>query len=177
MPIALPRRLAGTLTALLIAAFAVIHVAAPAMAQTSVKQIRLTEAQVKGYIAAQKPMTAITDKMQGATDKPDPKIQAQLEAIAKAHGFKDFAEYDAVAANIGMVMANIDPQTKEFTDLPTTLKQEIAEVQADKSMPAEEKKQMLEELGTALKNAKPIENRGNVDLVKKYYDQIDALLQ
>jgi hypothetical protein len=115
--------------------------------------------------------------MQGATDKPDPKIQAQLETIAKAHGFKDFAEYDAVAANVGMVMANIDPQTKEFTDLPTTLKQEIAEVQADKAMPAEEKKQMLEELGTALKNAKPVENPGNVELVKKYYDQIDAMLQ
>ena len=166
-----------TFAAVLLAVFALIHVAAPAAAEVPAKQIKLTEAQVRGYIAAQKPMTAVTEKMQGAADKPDPKIQAQLEAVAKANGFRNFAEYDDVAANIAMVMANIDPQTKGFTDPQTALKQSIAEVQADKSMPANDKKQLLDELNAALKNARPIDNPGNVDLVKKYYDQIDAMLQ
>ena len=177
MSFALPRRLAGTFAVLLIAAVALIHVAAPAAAEAPVKQIKLTEAQVRGYIAAQKPMTAVTEKLEGAADKPDPSIQAELEVIAKANGFKDFAEYDDVAANIAMVMANIDPQTKDFTDPQTALKQSIAEVQADKSMPANDRKQLLDELTAALKNARPIENPGNVDLVKTYYDQIDAMLQ
>ena len=178
MSIAQPRRLAGTFATLLLAALALVHVATPAAAEDAVKQIKLTEAQIKGFIGAQKPMTAVTEKMQGAPgDKPDPKIQAELETIAKAHGFKDFSEYDDVATNIGLVMAGIDPDTKEFTDTPTALGQEIAAVQADKSIAADEKKQALDELNAALKNARPLENRGNVDLVKKYYDQIEAILQ
>src|SRR5262245_35937293 len=74
-----------------------------ALAQAPVKQVKLTEKQVQSFIEAQKDLTAITDKMEGSvTDKPDPKVQADLEAAAKKHGFKDFAEYDDVAANISM---------------------------------------------------------------------------
>jgi hypothetical protein len=36
---------------------------------------------------------------------------------------------------------------------------------------------MLDELGEALKSAQPIANPGNIDLVKKYYEKIDAVLQ
>ena len=149
-----------------------------AMAQGAVKQIKLDDKQVEAFIAAQKDMAAVTEKMQGITsDKPDPKIQAELEAVAKRHGFKDFADYDDVAANISMIMAGIDPQTKEFMEPPTAIKKEIEEVTADKSIPAREKKQMLEELNEALKTAAPIQNPGNIELVKKYFDKIEAVLQ
>jgi hypothetical protein len=123
-------------------------------------------------------MSAVAEKMQGATtDKPDPKIQAELESIAKKYGFKDFNEYDDVAANISMVMAGIDPQSKAFTEPQVAIQKEIEEVKGDKSIPEKEKKQMLDELSEALKSAKPIANPGNIELVKKYFDKIDAVLQ
>jgi hypothetical protein len=144
----------------------------------SVKQIKLSEQQVEGFIAAQKDMAAVTEQMQGGNgDKPDPKVQAELENVAKKHGFASFAEYDEVAANISMVMAGIDPQSKAFTDPKVAIQKEIDEVTADTSIPEKEKKQMLDELNEALKTAQPIQNPGNIELVKKYYEKIDAVLQ
>jgi len=160
-----------------LAAIAFIHFSGYAEAQ-QVKQVKLTEKQVEGFIAAQKDMSAVADKMQGSTsDKPDPKIQTELEAIAKKYGFKDFGEYDDVAANVSMVMAGIDPQSKAFTEPNVAIQKEIDEVKADKSIPDKEKKQMLEELAEALKMAQPVQHPGNVELVKKYFDKIDAVLQ
>jgi len=143
-----------------------------------IKQIKLTEQHIEGFIASQKEMSAITEKMQGSTSvKPDPKIQAELENVAKKHGFKNFNEYDDVAANISMVMAGMDPQTKEFLEPQAAIEKEIKEVTADKSIPEKEKKQMLEELGEARKTAAPILNRSNIELVKKYFDRIEKVSQ
>ena len=124
-----------------VAAVAIQFAAGTASAQSPVKQIKLTEKQVEGFIAAHKDMGAVAEKIEG--DKPDPKIQGQLEGIAKKYGFKDFNEYDDVASNIALVMAGVDPQTKAFTDPPTAIKREIDEITADKSMPEKEKKQAL----------------------------------
>jgi hypothetical protein len=149
-----------------------------AMAQGPMKQIKLDEKQIENFIASQKDMAAIAEKMQGSTsDKPDAKIQAELESVAKKHGFNDFAEYDDVAANISMVMAGIDPQTKAFLEPQAAIKKEIEEVTTDKTIPEKEKKQMLDELNEALKTARPIEHASNIDLIKKYFDKIEAVLQ
>ncbi len=143
----------------------------------AVKQIKLTEKQIEGFIAAQKDMGPILEKIQGAaSDQLPANIQADLETAAKKHGFKDFAEYDEVVGNITMVMAGIDPKTKAFTEPSVAIKKEIADVTADKSIPAADKKQMLEELNEALKSVQPIQFPGNIELVKKYYDKIDAAL-
>jgi hypothetical protein len=158
-------------------AVALLHFSGVAAAQNAVKQIALNDKHIEGFIAAQKDMSAVAEKMQGSADKPDPKVQAELETIAKKHGFASFAEYDDVAANISMVMAGIDPQSKAFTEPKVAIQKEIEEVKNDKSIPEKEKKQMLDELGEALKSAQPIANPGNIDLVKKYYDKIDAVLQ
>jgi hypothetical protein len=151
---------------------------AAAQAPTQVKQIKLTERQVRGFIAAQKDMSAVTAKMQGSSpDQPDPKIQKALEAVSKKHGFKDSAEYGDVAANISMVMAGIDPDTKQFTDAPTALRHDIAAIESDTTIAAQEKKQMLDEMNKALKAAASIEHPENVALVMKFYEKIDAVLQ
>ncbi len=151
--------------------------AAPAAAQGTppeLKQIRLTEKQVQSYIAAQADITAVTSKIQG--DKPDPKLVAELETAAKKHGFASLQELDEVAGNIGLVMSGIDPKTKEFSQPPEALKQEIAAVTADKSIPEKEKKEVLNELNMALKFAKPVQFPENVELIKTYYDRIDAAM-
>jgi hypothetical protein len=149
-----------------------------AAAQDVIKQVKLSDKLVEGFIAAQKDMSAMAERMQGSpSDKPDPKIQSELEEVAKKHGFKDFAEYDDVAANISMVMAGIDPQSGAFTDPVTAINKEIEEVKADTTIPEKDKKQMLEELNEALKTTPPLQFPENVEVVKKYREKIDAVLQ
>jgi hypothetical protein len=161
----------------LVIAVALAQICGAALAQ-GLKQIKLTEKQVQSYIAAQKELTAITDKMEGAAaEKPDAKIQAELEAVAKKYGFKDFAEYDDVAANVAMVLSGIDPQTKVFLQPPDAIKKEIEQVTADKTLSDKDRKQVIEELNEALKSTAPIQHASNVELVKKYLDKIEAALR
>lgn len=142
-----------------------------------VNQIQLTEAQVKGFIASQADLSAIAGKLQDAGDKPDAALEAELEGIAKKHGFKDFTELDDVAANISIVMAGLDPQSGEFTDPQEALKKELADIQADSTIPAEEKKQLVDELTEAIATTPPLKHAGNVEIVKKLRGEIEAALQ
>ena len=151
---------------------------APLAAQTQdFKQIKLTEDQVKGFISAQKDIGAIAPKLQAAGDKIDAALQAELEGIAKKHGFKTFSELDDVAANISMVMAGLDPATGEYTDPVEAIKKEIADIEKDQSIPEKDKKQMLEEMNEALKSTPPLEHKENIVLVKKYQKEIEVSLQ
>jgi len=151
--------------------------AAPPPAQEApVKQIALTEKQIEGVLTAQKDMDAITEKLP-ENAKPDPKITAQLEAVAKKNGFASYDEYNDVVANISMVLGGFDPATKKYVGSDAAIKAQIAQVQADKKMSPKDKKEALADLNEALKApAPPIENKGNIDLVAKYYDKLaDAL--
>ena len=140
-----------------------------------VKQIKLTEKHIQGFMAAYEDIAQFYD---GADpDKPDPKAQAQAEAVAKKHGFASLAEYDDVSMNISMIMSGIDPQTKEFTEPPEQIKEEIAALKADKSVPEAEKKDDLAQLEAALKDARPIQFKENIALVVKYFDQLAPLMQ
>ena len=69
------------------------------------------------------------------------------------------------------------PRTKKYVGTEAVIKAQIAQVQADKKMPAKDKKEALADLNEALKSPPPaIENKGNIDLVAKYYDKLaDAL--
>jgi hypothetical protein len=139
-----------------------------------VKQMALTDKQIEGVIASSKDMDAITDKLP-ENAKPDPKITAQLEAIAKKNGFASFDEYNDVTDNIGMVMAGFDPVSKKYVGNEAVIKMQIAQVQADKKMSPKDKKEALADLNDALKSpAPPIANKGNIDLVTKYYDKLAA---
>ena len=73
-------------------------------------------------------------------------------------------------------MSGIDPKTKEFSQPPEAIKKDIAAVNADTSIPAKEKKEIIDELNMALKFAKPVQFPENVELVKKYYDKIESAM-
>jgi hypothetical protein len=109
--------------------------------------------------------------------KPDPKIAAQLEGVAKKNGFASYDEYSNVVDNITIVLTGFDSATKKYVGTETVIKAQIAQVQADKKMPRKDKKVALANLNDALKSpAAPIENKGNIDLVAKYYEKLaDAL--
>lgn len=96
-----------------------------------VKQIKLTDAQVSNFIKAQSDLAAIASKIQAAGETADPALQAELEGIAKKHGFESFAELDDVAANISIVMAGLDTQTGEFTDPVEALQKELDDVKKE----------------------------------------------
>jgi hypothetical protein len=151
--------------------------AAPPPAQPpAVKQMALTDKQIEGVLAAQKDMDAITAKLPNNA-KPDPKVTAQLEGVAKKNGFASYDEYNNVIDNISIVLAGFDPATKKYVGTETVIKAQIAQVQADKKMSPKDKKEALADLNEALNApAPPIENKGNIDLVAKYYDKLaDAL--
>jgi hypothetical protein len=141
------------------------------------KQVKLSEKHVQGFITAQKDISGIADELQKAGDKPDPKLQAKLEDIAKKNGFGNFAEMDDVAANISMVMAGIDPQTGAYTDPLEAIKKEIEDVRKDAAIPDKDKKQMLTELEEALKTTPVLQHKENIDLVKKFQKDIEKALQ
>jgi hypothetical protein len=127
-------------------------------------------------LAAQKDMDAITAKLPDNA-KPDAKVTAQLDAVAKKNGFAGFDEYNTVVDNISLVLGGFDPATKKYVGSDVVIKAQIAQIEADKKMPAKDKKEALADLNEALKSpAPPIENKGNIDLVAKYYDKLaDAL--
>jgi hypothetical protein len=149
--------------------------AAPAQAPT-LKQVALTDKQLDGVLAAQKDMDAITAKLPENT-APDQKVIGQLDGVAKKHGFASYDDYNNVVDNISLVLGGFDPTTKKYVGNEAVLKGQIAQVEADKKMPAKDKKEALDELNQALKSPAPaVENKGNIDLVGKYYDKLVAAL-
>src|SRR6476660_886031 len=141
----------------------------------SLKQIALTDAQIESFIAAQKEIVPIVAKKpQG--DQPDDKIMEQLEAVAKKYNFANYAEFDDVAENIGLVMSGIDPDTKKYVGPDAVIEKEIALIDSEKLAP-NDKKGQLDELQSELKSpVEPVKFPANIDLVVKNYDKLNAAM-
>jgi hypothetical protein len=151
--------------------------AAPQTGQVpALKQMPLTDKQIEGVLAAQKEIDAITEKLSDNA-QPDPKVLAQLNEVAKKNGFSSYDEYNDVIDNISLVLGGIDPATKKYVGPESVIKAQIAQLEADTKLPAKDKQQALAEFNQALKAPPPaVENKGNIELVTKYYDKLaDAL--
>ncbi len=150
--------------------------AAPPAQETPLKQIALTDKQIEGVLAAAKEMDPITEKLPD-DGKPDPGITAQLDGVAKKNGFASYNDYNDVIDNINLVLEGFDPAAKKYVGAEAVIKAQIAQVQADKKMPAKDKKEVLADLNEALKSPAPaIEHKGNIDLVAKHYDKLNEAL-
>jgi len=139
------------------------------------KQIALTDKMIENALAANAEIGPILEKIPDDA-QPDPKVLAQIDAIAKKHGFAGYAEYNDVTDNINLVTSGFDPETKTYIGQEAVLKKQIAQVQADKTMPAKDKKEALSELNDALKSITPIQFPGNIELVAKYIDKLLAAM-
>ena len=118
---------------------------APAQpAPPPLKQMALTDKQIDGVLAAQKDMDAITQKLP-PNAPPSPKVVAQLDAVAKKNGFASYDAYNDVVENITLVLSGIDPVSKKYVGFDAATKAQIAQVQADKTMSAKDKKEALAE--------------------------------
>ena len=150
--------------------------APPPAAEAPLKQIALTEKQIVGALAAVKELDPITQKLPEG-GKPDPRIIAQLDDVARKNGFASYDDYNNVVDNISVVISGFDPVSKKYVGPEAVIKAQIAQVQADKKMPAKDKKEVLADLNAALKSPEPtIGHKGNIDLVAKYYDRLAEAL-
>ena len=141
----------------------------------SVKQIALTDAQIDSFIAAEKEMAPIIAKAPPG-DQPDPKIMEQLEAVATKYKFANYAEFDDVAENIGLIMSGIDPDTKKYVGPDAVIKRDISLIDGE-SLAANDKKRQLDELQSKLKSLpESVKFAANIDLVEKNYDKINAAM-
>jgi hypothetical protein len=161
--------------AFVIAAAVLAH-AEPGAAQPS-QEIVLTAKHIEGFIASNDAMMAAIEKIEASGKDPTDKQMAELDAIARKYGFQDFGEYEDVSETISLVLSGIDSKTRQFTQPRDIIKKEIAQVQADKSLSATERNQILQELNEQLKLAQPVTHKGNIDLVLKNYDKLEALFQ
>jgi hypothetical protein len=146
-------------------------------ATPEVRQMQLTDKQVAGFLGAQKDLVAITSKLEAAGDTIDDKLQKELDDIGRRHGFKDFADFEEVRANVMMVLAGIDPDTGEYSDPIELIKKDIEAIKADKTLTEDDRKSQLDEMTEALKEMQPLKYNGNIDVVKKYAKQIDEVLK
>lgn len=146
-------------------------------APTEIRQVRLTEKHVQGFLGAQKDLVAITAKLEAAGDTIDEKLQKELDDIGRRHGFKDFAEFEEIRANIMMVLAGIDPDNGEYSDPIELIKRDIEAIKADKTISEEDRKAQLEEMTEALREMQPLKFKENIEVVKKFAKAIDEVLK
>ena len=158
--------------------------AAPAAAQqnpppapSEIKQLKLSEQHIKGFLGAQKDLVAITAKLEAAGDTIDEKLQKELDGIGSKNGFKDFADFEEVRANIMMVLAGIDPDNGQYSDPIDLIKKDIEAIKGDKTLSEADRKQQLDEMNEALKEMQPLKFKENIEIVKKYSKQIDEALK
>jgi hypothetical protein len=153
--------------------------AQPAAPQpTQLQQVALTDKQVQGLLDSQKEMDEITSKLPDDPSKaPDAKTMGELDAVARKYGFANYAEYGNVAANVDMLLDGFDPKTKKFVGIEASLKNQIAVIQSDTKMPANDKKEALDELNDSLKNAPKVQFQANIEVVAKYYDKLNDALR
>ncbi|CAO4149201.1 Small secreted protein [Methylorubrum thiocyanatum] len=187
--------LAASLSATLAAA--VILSAAPALAQAGTaakpaagppaakaeapeagKEIALTQGQIDGLLVAQPELAKLTG---GAPDKPDPKAEAQAqgqaEAIVKRNGFASLEEFQDASDTVDAVLGGIDPETKSYVGATPLLKKQLAAVQADTAMPAQEKAETVKEIKEALAAGEPAKpSEANIALVTKNYARLSAAM-
>jgi hypothetical protein len=135
-------------------------------------QIALSEDQVARYIDAMPEMRAAMGDAPADAPEPDAATMAKLAAIANAHGFRDFDDYNTVAGNLALALDGVDPETKTYIGADKVILKSIAAVKADKTMTEEDRNAALADLQAQLKAVLPVKFKGNIDLVVKYYDKL-----
>src|SRR5258707_5331740 len=95
----------GFLGALFSALLALAPLDPGAAIAQEVKQIKLTEKHIQGFMAASKDMAKLYDG--ASVDKPDPKVEAQAGAIAKKSGLASLSGHEEASLDIAMIMYSI----------------------------------------------------------------------
>jgi hypothetical protein len=141
------------------------------------EQVALTDAMVKGYIAASPKLSELFDRMDNTEGKTDSNLDGELEALAKKHGFKSYDEMEKVGSNIGFVMSGINEEDGSFREPLEVLQEELADVEADASLAKEEKEQLVASIKESIALTPKLKFPGNVDVVKAHLKALLDLFQ
>lgn len=148
----------------------------PESASGSFTDVKLTDALVESFLAAQGDFTPLVTKLSESSETIDPALKAQLESVAKKHGFKSSDHYMAVGEAISFVMGGLDAKTGLFTEPADKMRKEIEDIKADKDIPAADKKLAIEDLEKEVAASKPLGFRENIDVVKRHLASLQALM-
>lgn len=145
--------------------------------ETGPKQIELTEQSIQAVIAAQTDLKAFVESMKDPGADLTPDDEKKLEEIAVKHGFETYDTLENATATVSIILAGVDKDTAEFTEPVDVLKQELADIKADPDLKEEERNILIEELEQAIAADPKIEHPGNIELVQKYHNELEAALQ
>jgi len=140
--------------------------------ETELEQIELAPNHIDAFITTENALKPITSRLRG---EPSKQQMAQMEAIVKKNGFKDFDEYGDVASNIGFVFSGINPESKKY-EPEVLIKKEIDAVTGDARIPAPQKRQILAGLQQAQKSLPALKYPKNVELVAQSYDRLKPVM-
>jgi hypothetical protein len=141
-------------------------------------KIKLTEPMVTNFIALQKDLAELGERLKAVGDRPDPTLQDQLDAIARKNGFAKYSEAEDVRAVIMWVTAGFDPETGVYTEPHEAIDKEIDELRRDPTVPQAERESWLKELREARKTVPPMPfKKENVDVVRKFLKDIEKAMQ
>ena len=136
--------------------------------------VALDAKSVASFIDATKDVAPLEAKIPNDGD-PDAKLKVDLDTAAKKHDFTGYQQYEDVGGAISAVMEGIDPESKRYVGAQTVLKKQIANIQADKTMSAKDKKDALAELDEELKSSSSIQpSPANIEIVTRNFDKLSA---
>lgn len=138
-------------------------------------EVKLTEETLKSVIDATKEMQALDPGDQSASDESanTTELDAQMDAVAKKHGFTDAEAYGAAYESAVQAFAVIDwtseARKKEAAD-------EIAAINADTTMTAEAKAEAVKGVEEELSAPAPAALPENVELIRKHEAEMRELM-
>lgn len=155
------------------------------------QQVQLNASAVERFLASWKDLDALRAKLDkaagtdtGAEEEDgdplfalgahldQPKAKVEIDKTLAKYGFPNYAEWANVAQSVMLAFGAADPQNGPL-DLEAEKARVIEEINADKSLSADDKKQALtalDEQFAALADFQPLP--GNTDVVKPYLDKI-----
>ncbi len=153
-------------------AFLAADAPAPAIAanagaypEATLRQVEITDAQVKAYIAVQRELSGRIFRIGEEKGKLPFTPDRGIELVLRRSGFKDLGDYDLVARNIMLVLEGVDPATRSYVGADTMLKRQLADVLSDSSLSIEEKAIAKSQLDAELKALVPIRFPSNIPVV------------
>ena len=152
--------------------------ALPALAQDDPpsEEIKLTAETVKQMIAATKEMQSLDPAASGevAETTPSTELDAELDGIAKKHGFADGDAYGKTFESAVQAFAVVD-WTSEHRKKAAAA--EIAAITADKELPEDAKKAAIALIEQDLAAPPPQALPENVELIKAHEAEMRELLE
>ncbi|CCD97860.1 conserved hypothetical protein [Bradyrhizobium sp. STM 3809] len=133
-------------------------------------QIKLTEKQIIGLLAAADEINQIRENSHDGFYQTGPETTAKLDAAARKYDLSGYDEFKTIRANVIQVFTGYDDVTKRYVGREQLIRLQVARIKADRRIPANEKVHEIEITEAQRQCTIPaIRFRSNIDLVHEHY--------